>query len=245
MLLAKGLEFGLWDQKFADSRCAGRGAAACVWGLGRVSGMCFLAACGLPVARGSAQPAATYVLLMQARPACCVARPSPPPSGSVPALHVFSCRAWRAMPAAAACCQPCPSGLACVPSSYAPLGHRFDLSLPAYSPALPFPGLCRKFTGSPVTSQPDVTELALHDGDEFVIVASDGLWDVMDSQEVVKLARRDLQRGRSPQVGQGGVGWGGRCFWLEAGKGRMAAVGDSGRALIEPAGHDSSVALCW
>jgi len=29
---------------------------------------------------------------------------------------------------------------------------------------------------------PDVTELALHDGDEFLVVASDGLWDVLDSQ---------------------------------------------------------------
>lgn len=57
----------------------------------------------------------------------------------------------------------------------------------------------RHFTGNPVTAQPDVTELALHDSDEFVVVASDGLWDVMDSQEVVKLARRDLQRGLEPQ----------------------------------------------
>lgn len=56
----------------------------------------------------------------------------------------------------------------------------------------------KRFTGNPVTAQPDVTELALHDGDEFVLVASDGLWDVMDSQEVVKLARRELQRGSSP-----------------------------------------------
>jgi serine/threonine protein phosphatase PrpC len=45
-----------------------------------------------------------------------------------------------------------------------------------------------------------VTELALVDGDEFLVVASDGLWDVLDSQEVVKLARRELQRGTGPQV---------------------------------------------
>lgn len=41
---------------------------------------------------------------------------------------------------------------------------------------------CRHFTGDPVTSMPDVTELALHDGDEFLVVGSDGLWDVLDSQ---------------------------------------------------------------
>jgi hypothetical protein len=51
-----------------------------------------------------------------------------------------------------------------------------------------------------VTAQPDVTELALGEGDEFLVVASDGLWDVLDSQEVVKLARRDLQRGQTPQA---------------------------------------------
>ena len=51
-----------------------------------------------------------------------------------------------------------------------------------------------------MTADPDVSEMALCDEDEFVLVASDGLWDVMDSQEVVKLARRDLQRGQQPQV---------------------------------------------
>lgn len=57
----------------------------------------------------------------------------------------------------------------------------------------------RRFTGAPVTADPDVSEMSLCDEDEFVLVASDGLWDVMDSQEVVKLARRDLQRGQQPQ----------------------------------------------
>ena len=49
-----------------------------------------------------------------------------------------------------------------------------------------------------------MTELALHDGDEFLVVASDGLWDVLDSAEVVKLARRDLARGAHPQVRRAG-----------------------------------------
>jgi serine/threonine protein phosphatase PrpC len=57
-----------------------------------------------------------------------------------------------------------------------------------------------------VTSQPDITEQPLQDDDEFVIVASDGLWDVMDSQEVVRLARRDLHRRQTPQVGMQGAG---------------------------------------
>ena len=74
---------------------------------------------------------------------------------------------------------------------------------PCWPSLLPLPAalvLCRQFSGDPVTSQPDVTELALVDGDEFLVVASDGLWDVLDSQEVVKLARRELQRGTGPQV---------------------------------------------
>lgn len=33
-----------------------------------------------------------------------------------------------------------------------------------------------KFTGDPVVSTPDVTELVLTEDDEFLIVASDGLW---------------------------------------------------------------------
>lgn len=86
-----------------------------------------------------------------------------------------------------------------------PRPHSFAPPCCAPAPA------CRHFTGDPVTAKPDVTELALHDDDEFVIVASDGLWDVMDSQEVTKLARRDLQRGSHPQVGggggNGGPGW--------------------------------------
>ena len=33
-----------------------------------------------------------------------------------------------------------------------------------------------KFTGDPVVATPDVTEIQLKDDDEFVIIASDGLW---------------------------------------------------------------------
>ena len=42
--------------------------------------------------------------------------------------------------------------------------------------------------------------LALHERDEFLVVASDGLWDVFNSQEAVTLARGDLKKGRTPQV---------------------------------------------
>ena len=33
-----------------------------------------------------------------------------------------------------------------------------------------------EFTADPVVAMPDVTEITLTDDDEFVIIASDGLW---------------------------------------------------------------------
>lgn len=33
-----------------------------------------------------------------------------------------------------------------------------------------------KFTGDPVVSTPDVTEITVSEDDEFIILASDGLW---------------------------------------------------------------------
>lgn len=38
-----------------------------------------------------------------------------------------------------------------------------------------------------VTAQPDFRSHWLRDGDEFVLLASDGLWDVLDNQECVFL----------------------------------------------------------
>ena len=47
---------------------------------------------------------------------------------------------------------------------------------------------------------PDVTELRLKEGDEFLIVATDGLWDVVSSQDAVTRARRELRAGKHPQA---------------------------------------------
>ena len=56
------------------------------------------------------------------------------------------------------------------------------------------------FTADPVTSEPDVFELGLEPGsDEFLVVATDGLWDVLSSREVVSLVRSDLKKGRHPE----------------------------------------------
>ena len=59
--------------------------------------------------------------------------------------------------------------------------------------ALPLPAAC--LPASPqVVATPDIEELTLEDGDEFLIIACDGIWDVLTNQEV---------------GGWGGVGWGG------------------------------------
>lgn len=51
------------------------------------------------------------------------------------------------------------------------------------------------FTADPVVPTPDVTALATSDRDEFVVVASDGLWDVVPSRDAVRVARAALRRG--------------------------------------------------
>jgi serine/threonine protein phosphatase PrpC len=41
---------------------------------------------------------------------------------------------------------------------------------------------------------PDVTHVALESGDEFCLIATDGLWDVFTSAEACKLARGMIQK---------------------------------------------------
>ncbi|KAK9867824.1 hypothetical protein WJX84_007226 [Apatococcus fuscideae] len=55
------------------------------------------------------------------------------------------------------------------------------------------------FTQDLLICQPDVTELALSEGDEFLILATDGLWDVISSKDAVKIAKDAFQKKRSCQ----------------------------------------------
>ncbi|GLI66816.1 hypothetical protein VaNZ11_010785, partial [Volvox africanus] len=51
----------------------------------------------------------------------------------------------------------------------------------------------QNFNADPVVSTPDVTETLLTEGDEFLIVASDGLWDVLPPREAVAWARKEFR----------------------------------------------------
>ncbi|GAB4822197.1 hypothetical protein N2152v2_009243 [Parachlorella kessleri] len=57
----------------------------------------------------------------------------------------------------------------------------------------------RQLTGDPVIVEPDLAAVTLEDEDEFLVLATDGLWDVMDSQDVVSLARTSLRKGQTAQ----------------------------------------------
>lgn len=55
-----------------------------------------------------------------------------------------------------------------------------------------------RFASDPVVPTPDVTQIDTGPGDEFAIVASDGLWDVVPSADAVRVARAALRRGGGP-----------------------------------------------
>lgn len=65
---------------------------------------------------------------------------------------------------------------------------------------------CRSF-GDPdfkeplhlVTATPDVIRERLLPGDDFVILASDGLWDVMSDSDACAVVRRHLQQSGNPR----------------------------------------------
>lgn len=48
-----------------------------------------------------------------------------------------------------------------------------------------------------VVATPDITDFELQDGDEFLILACDGIWDVLSNQEAVDFVRKKIRQGQS------------------------------------------------
>ena len=52
-----------------------------------------------------------------------------------------------------------------------------------------------------VTAKPDMTTFDIEDDDEFIVLATDGLWDVMSSQDAVSFVHSVLRKGSGPLDG--------------------------------------------
>lgn len=65
----------------------------------------------------------------------------------------------------------------------------------------------QNFLSDPVIVTPDATDTELKPEDEFLVVATDGLWDVMPPAEALKWARKEFKAGAcAQQVGAGAEG---------------------------------------
>lgn len=56
-----------------------------------------------------------------------------------------------------------------------------------------------KGSSSPLSAEPELQEMVLNEEDEFLILGSDGLWDVMSSKCAVKIARKELMLHNDPE----------------------------------------------
>ncbi|KAL0561788.1 hypothetical protein IC582_002231 [Cucumis melo] len=54
-------------------------------------------------------------------------------------------------------------------------------------------------TPSPLIAEPECRQMVLTEEDEFLIIACDGIWDVMSSQQAVNVVRQGLQRHDDPE----------------------------------------------
>ncbi|CAI9119050.1 OLC1v1020711C1 [Oldenlandia corymbosa var. corymbosa] len=52
---------------------------------------------------------------------------------------------------------------------------------------------------SPLTAEPEMHQIMLTEEDEFLIIACDGIWDVMSNQDAVRVVHRELRQHGDPQ----------------------------------------------
>ena len=53
-----------------------------------------------------------------------------------------------------------------------------------------------------MTAWPDVKQVKLEKGDEFMILACDGIWDVLSNQQACDFVKRALERSPRPSLGR-------------------------------------------
>jgi serine/threonine protein phosphatase PrpC len=50
-----------------------------------------------------------------------------------------------------------------------------------------------------VTAFPDIVEVPITDEHEFILIACDGIWDVLTSEQATAFCRQRLAEGRAPE----------------------------------------------
>ena len=58
----------------------------------------------------------------------------------------------------------------------------------------------RAFTSDIVSGEPEVSSFEVTADDRFMVLACDGLWEVLTSQSVVDLIRKYLDEGNTPEL---------------------------------------------
>lgn len=98
-----------------------------------------------------------------------------------------------------------------------------------------------KFSKPIVSAEPDIRRFRVEDDDEFIVLASDGLWDVMSSQDVVNFVHARLDEAKSQMIGLGKEDRAEK--WKEVRDNMAHLIG--AEALILGSADNTSVVMVW